>query len=78
MRNPVTATTTPTDESRALTARLTAFDESRALTARLTAFDESRGSAGLFTEPVDVSVLRDLQVDEHGRRWHWVPADCLL
>jgi hypothetical protein len=65
MPNTVTATTTTTDESRSLTERLTAFDE-------------SRGSSGLFTEPVDVSVLRDLQVDEHGRRWHWVPADCLL
>jgi hypothetical protein len=65
MRNTVTVTTTTTDESPPLTDRLTAFDE-------------SRGSAGLFTEPVDVSVLRDLQVDEYGRRWHWVPAECLL
>jgi hypothetical protein len=65
MRNTVTATTTTTDESAVLTAALTAFDE-------------SRGSSGLFTEPVDVSVLRDLQVDEYGRRWHWVPDDCLL
>jgi hypothetical protein len=65
MRNTVTVTTTTTDESEVPTDRLAAFDE-------------SRGSAGLFTEPVDVSVLHELQVDEYGRRWHWVPADCLL
>ena len=57
-----------------VTVTTTTTDEGQALTA----FDESRGSAGLFTEPVDVSVLRDLQVDEYGRRWHWVPAEYLL
>jgi hypothetical protein len=44
----------------------------------LTAFAEDRAPAGLFTEPVDVSLLRELQVDECGRRSRWVPADCLL
>ena len=44
----------------------------------LTTFAEDRAPAGLFTEPVDVSLLRDLQVDECGRHSRWVPADCLL
>lgn len=44
----------------------------------LTLFAEDRAPAGLFTEPVDVSLLRDLQVDECGRHSRWVPADCLL
>jgi hypothetical protein len=58
---------------------LTAAPDDGAPPARpLTAFAEDRAPAGLFTEPVDVSLLRDLQVDECGRRSRWVPADCLL
>jgi hypothetical protein len=44
----------------------------------LTACGEDLGPGGLFTEPIDVSVLEELQIDELGRRARWVPADCLL
>jgi hypothetical protein len=53
-------------------------EESRPRVRPLTAFAEEREPGGIFTEPVDVSVLHDLQVDEYGRRSRWVPADCLL
>ena len=44
----------------------------------LTAFGEDRAPAGLFTVPVDVRLLEELQLDELGRRSRWLPADCLL
>ena len=44
----------------------------------LTAFGEDRTPAGLFTVPVDVALLEELQLDELGRRSRWMPADCLL
>ena len=47
-------------------------------TRPLTVFAEDREPGGLFTEPVDVSLLREPQIDEYGRRSQWVPADCLL
>ena len=62
MLNPATATTMTTTST-----------ASRALTA----FAED-APAGLFTEPVDVSQLEDLEVDELGRRSRWLPADVLL
>jgi hypothetical protein len=46
-------------------------DDGWPLTGRLTAFGEDRGTGGLLTAPVDMSVLRELQVDENGRRSHW-------
>ena len=66
MLNPTTATTT----------RTTTRDDAPA--RALTAFAEDTGPAGLFTEPVDVSQLEDLEVDELGRRSRWLPADVLL
>ena len=44
----------------------------------LTAFAEDATPAGLFTEPVDVSLLEQLELDELGRRSRWLPADVLL
>ena len=44
----------------------------------LTAFGEDRAPAGLFTVPVDVGLLEELQLDELGRRSRWLPADWLL
>jgi hypothetical protein len=32
----------------------------------------------LFTEPVDVSLLEQLEIDETGRRSRCLPADVLL
>jgi hypothetical protein len=63
MLNPTTATT----------ISATASPVSRALTA----FAED-APARLFTEPVDVSLLEDLEIDELGRRSRWLPADVLL
>jgi hypothetical protein len=61
------------------TVTATAASEDGGPPARpLTAFAEDQEPAGLFTEPVDVSLLRELQIDEYGRRSPWVPADCLL
>jgi hypothetical protein len=65
MPTTLTATTAPTEDGWPLTARLTALAEDREM-------------GGLFTEPVDVSLLCDVQVDEYGRRSRWVPADYLL
>lgn len=45
---------------------------------RLTAHDDGLLAGGLFTEPVDVSLLEELQVDELGRRSRWLPSDVLL
>jgi hypothetical protein len=45
---------------------------------RLTAHDDGLLAGRLFTEPVDVSLLEDLQVDELGRRSLWLPSDVLL
>jgi hypothetical protein len=45
---------------------------------RLTAHDDGLLASGLFTEPVDVSLLEELQVDELGRRSLWLPSDVLL
>jgi hypothetical protein len=45
---------------------------------RLTAHDDGLLAGGLFTEPVDVSLLEELQVDELGRRSRWLPGDVLL
>jgi hypothetical protein len=45
---------------------------------RLTAHDDGLLAGGLFTEPVDVSLLEELQVDELGRRSLWLPGDVLL
>jgi hypothetical protein len=45
---------------------------------RLTAHDDGLLAGGLFTEPVDVSLLEELQVDELGRRSLWLPSDVLL
>ena len=39
--------------------------------------DERSAGAGLFTQPVDVSMLEELEVDA-GRRSRWLPADVLL
>ena len=44
----------------------------------LTAFAEDATPGGLFTEPVDVSLLEQLELDELGRRSRWLPADVLL
>jgi hypothetical protein len=44
----------------------------------LTACGEDPGLGGLFTRPIDVSALEEMQVDELGRRARWLPADCLL
>ena len=44
----------------------------------LTAFGEDRTPAGLFSAPVDVGLLEELQLDELGRRSRWLPGDCLL
>ena len=44
----------------------------------LTAFGEDRAPAGLFSVPVDVGLLEELQLDELGRRSRWLPADWLL
>ena len=65
MLNPTTATTTRTTPADAPARALTAFAEDTA-------------PAGLFTEPVDVSQLEDLEIDELGRRSRWLPADVLL
>ena len=62
MLNTATATATP--------------DDARVISA-LTAHRED-APAGLFTEPVDVSQLEALEVDELGRRSRWLPADVLL
>jgi hypothetical protein len=45
---------------------------------RLTAHDDGLLASGLFIEPVDVSLLEELQVDELGRRSLWLPGDVLL
>jgi hypothetical protein len=45
---------------------------------RLTAHDDGLLASRLFTEPVDVSLLEELQVDELGRRSRWLPSDVLL
>jgi hypothetical protein len=45
---------------------------------RLLAHDDGLLAGGLFTEPVDVSLLEELQVDELGRRSLWLPSDVLL
>jgi hypothetical protein len=45
---------------------------------RLTAHDDGLLAGGLFVEPVDVSLLEELQVDELGRRSLWLPSDVLL
>jgi hypothetical protein len=45
---------------------------------RLTAHDDGLLAGGLFKEPVDVSLLEELQVDEVGRRSLWLPSDVLL
>ncbi len=45
---------------------------------RLTAHDDGLLASQLFTEPVDVSLLEELQVDELGRRSLWLPSDVLL
>ncbi len=44
----------------------------------LTAFAEDMSPSGLFSEPVDVSLLEQLELDELGRRCRWLPADVLL
>jgi hypothetical protein len=44
----------------------------------LTALEETTGPAGLFSPPVDVSLLEELEIDELGRRSRWLPADVLL
>ncbi|MGH2949261.1 MAG: hypothetical protein ACRDPC_23905 [Solirubrobacteraceae bacterium] len=46
--------------------------------APLTAFGEDDQRSGLFTRPVDVSLLEALELDELGRRARWVPAAHLL
>jgi hypothetical protein len=53
----------------------TAGDEAPA--RPLTAFAED-APACLFTEPVNVSLLKQLELDELGRRSRWLPADVLL
>jgi hypothetical protein len=45
---------------------------------RLIAHDDGLLAGELFTEPVDVSLLEELQVDELGRRSLWLPSDVLL
>jgi hypothetical protein len=45
---------------------------------RLIAHDDGLLAGGLFTEPVDVSLLEELQVDGLGRRSRWLPGDVLL
>jgi len=45
---------------------------------RLTAHDDGLLASRLFSEPVDVSLLEELQVDELGRRSLWLPSDVLL
>jgi hypothetical protein len=45
--------------------------------APLTAYDED-APAGLFTQPVNVELLEQLEVDELGRRSRWLPADVLI
>jgi hypothetical protein len=45
---------------------------------RLTAHDDGLLASRLFMEPVDVSLLEELQVDELGRRSRWLPSDVLL
>lgn len=47
-------------------------------TGALTAYCEE-APAGLFTAPVDVSLLEQLEFDELGRRRsRWLPSDVLL
>ena len=64
MLNPVTATTTTA---------------APVISRGLTAFADDTAPGGLFAEPVDVSLLEELEVDELGRRRsRWLPADVLL
>jgi hypothetical protein len=62
MLNPITAATTILSEP----------------TGPLTAYREDRQAVGLFTQPIDVTLLEQLQTDEVGRRSPWVPTDCEL
>ena len=64
MLNPTTATTINSSQVDASPRALTAFGED--------------GPAGLFTKPVDVSLLEELEIDEVGRRSRWLPADVLI
>lgn len=51
---------------------------SAAFSRRLIAHDDGLLAGPLFSEPVDVSLLEELQVDELGRRSLWLPGDVLL
>ena len=60
------------------TAAATAPTTTPVVSRGLTAFAEDSGPAGLFTQPVDVSLLEELEIDEVGRRSRWLPADVLI
>jgi hypothetical protein len=62
MPNPITATTS----------------DERVTVNPLTQFAKDSEPIGLFTRPIDVSLLEQLELDECGRRSRWLPADCLL
>jgi hypothetical protein len=64
MLNPSTATTTIAATASTVSLAPTWFVED--------------APAGLFTQPVDVSLLEQLEIDEVGRRSRWLPSDVLL
>jgi hypothetical protein len=66
-------TTTATDAT-----AVTESGQGTAPVRRLTAHDDGLVAGRLFMEPVDVSLLEELQVDEFGRRSLWLPSDVLL
>jgi hypothetical protein len=56
----------------------TTTSDERTAVNPLTRFVEDSEPVGLFTRPIDVSLLEQLELDECGRRSRWLPADCLL
>jgi hypothetical protein len=71
--SPIATTSAIVDAAVASESQLSA-----AAGTRLIAHDDGLLAGGLFTEPVDVSLLEELQVDELGRRSLWLPSDVLL